>query len=512
MELRQYQKDILNKLHRNLKNNNKVLVQAPTGAGKTVMVSSFVKYLAKFRKNVLVVVDKLEILNQFGNTMMRDDVTFSIMHGENYTINDYTVLSTIQTLYRRDLEMEFDYIIFDEIHNYYDKKMYNRLVKANPNTKIIGFTATPITSRGYLLPGFDNYINDIQIADLVQQGYLCPSVTYINNDFDLDTKLLKLSQGEYNVDDVNRYTVTDKNLEIVYQEYLKYAKNKKTIFFCSSIEQATAYSRYFKINGIKNTVITSKSYYHERVRAVRDFKESVNGVIFNVNILTTGFDEPSVEVVCLLNPTRILRKYIQCCGRGLRIAPNKEKCIILDFVQNYQMHGDISDIRHYKVKENKVKYKDCPECGMILESHIKECPQCGYEFNVEIEEGKSTLTNSEMKSLEKAYNYQQELIDRINRQIQRVGYKPGYLFFLLKDILENKPQSQSTVNYYRSKLTQMSHIEEKGYKLNYIRYNHGKYAESTFGVSNTNDVPPMVQKEQFYTSLLARTKRNEIGS
>lgn len=507
MELRQYQKDILNKLCRSLKSNNKVLIQAPTGAGKTVMISAFVKYLTKFKKYVLVVVDKLEILNQFGNTMIQDDIGFSIMHGENYIINDYVVLSTIQTLYQRDLEMEFDYVIFDEIHNYYDKKMYNRLIKQNPNTKIIGFTATPITSRGYLLPGFDDYINDIQIADLVQQGYLCPSVTYINSDFDLDTKLLKLSQGEYNIDDVNRYTVTDKNLQIVYQEYLKYAKDKKTIFFCTSIEQATAYSRYFTINGVKNTVITSKSYYHERIQAVRNFKESTNGVIFNVNILTTGFDEPSVEVICLLNPTRILRKYIQCCGRGLRIAPNKDKCIILDFVQNYQMHGDINDIRHYKVKEDKIKYKDCPECGMILESHIKECPQCGYEFNVDIEDSKSTLSSSEMKSLEKAYNYQQELIDRINKQIERVGYKPGYLFFLLKDILENKPQSQSTVNYYRSKLTQMSHIEERGYKLNYIRYNHGKYAESTFGVSNTNGVSPMVQKEQFYNSLLARTKR-----
>lgn len=513
MELRQYQKDILNKLHRSLKNHNKVLVQAPTGAGKTVMMSAYAKLLTKQQKYTLIIVDKLEILNQFGDTMMNNGVSFSIIHGQNYVIDDYIVLSTVQTLYQRDLEESFDYIFFDEIHNYYNGKMYNRLVAQYPKAKIIGFTATPITNRGHLLPNFDDYINDLQIKRLIDEGYLCSTETYINNDFDLDTKLLRLSQGEYNVDDVTRYTVTKHNLEVVYNEYCKYAKNKKTIFFCSSTEQARMYCNYFISKGIRSKVITSQSHYHERIRAVREFKESTNGLIFNVNILTTGFDEPSVEVVGLLNPTKILRKYIQCCGRGLRKAPNKDKCIILDFVQNYQMHGSIEDIRYYKFKEEKVKYRQCPECGMIMEAYIKECPQCGYQFTVEIEAGKSTTTGSmDMKSLQKAYDYQQQLIKEINEMIEDKCYKPGYIFFLLKDILSNKPEAQSTVNYYRSKLSQMEKIRQKGYKLDYIRYNHGKYAETTFGISNTDGLSSMVSKERFYNSILARTKRNAINT
>lgn len=514
MELRLYQKQLLNKLFKSLKDNNKVLVQAPTGAGKTIMISHYAKYLIEKQKHVLIVTDKLEILQQFGQTLMNNGVSFSIMHGENYTINDYIVLSTVQTLYRRELEEQFDYIFFDEVHNYYDKKMYTRIVAQHYESKIVGFTATPITSKGYLLPNFDDYIGDLQIKTLIDEGYLCDAETYINNDFDLDTKLLRLSNGDYNIEDVNRYTATQHNMEVVFNEYCKYAKDKKTIFFCSSIEQAKQYCDYFVSRGIKGKTISSNSYYHERIRAIRDFRDSQRGLIFNVNILTTGFDEPSVEVIGLLNPTKMLRKYIQCCGRGLRKAEGKDKCLILDFVQNYQRHGSITDIRYYKPKEEKIRYKDCPECGMIVESYIQECPQCGYVFDVDIEASSNSnnVDSSKMKSLEKAFNYQQQLIDRINNKIEEVGYKPGYLFFLLKDILQNKPQNQSTVNYYRSKLVQMRTIEEKGYKLAYIRYNHGKYGESTFGVPHTDGVSPMVQKEQFYNSLMARTKRNVINT
>lgn len=510
MGLRQYQKDILNKLWRSLKANNKILVQAPTGAGKTVMISNYIEHILLIRnKRVLVVVDKLEILQQFGEAMMRCNIPFGILHGESTATHERILLSTIQTLYRRELDFEFEYIFFDEIHNYYDKLMYNKLIEQFPNAKVIGFTATPITSKGYLLPGFDDYINDLQIIDLINLGYLCDCDTYINNTFDLDTKLLRLSQGEYAVDDINRYTVTQHNLEVVLNEHRRLAKDRKTIYFCSSIEQAEAYARYFKDNQVACKVISSSSYYHERVRAIRNFRDGELRVIFNVNILTTGFDEPSVEVIGLLNPTKILRKYIQCCGRGLRIAPNKEKCLILDFVQNYQTHGDIKDIRSYKQKEEKIKYKDCPECGLIIESHIKECPQCGYKFTVEVEEGKGSATYSEMASLEKAFGYQQELIKQLNEQIRLNSFKPGYLFYLLKDILQNKPQNQSTVNYYRSKLSQMQTIREKGYKLNYIRYNHGKYAD--VGISDSNDIPPVVPQAAFYSALMARTQRGPIN-
>lgn len=511
VELRQYQKDILSKLWRSLRTDNKVLVQAPTGAGKTVMISSYIETVLTVRnKRVLIVVDKLEILQQFGSALIDQNVEFGVLHGESKAVHHKILLSTIQTLYRRELDFEFDYIFFDEIHNYYDKLMYNKLMTQFPNAKVIGFSATPITNRGYLLPGFDSYIGDLQIIDLINQGYLCDVETYINNKFDLDRKLLRLSQGEYAVDDINRYTVTEHNLQTVFNEHERLVQDKKVIYFCSSVEQAKAYADYFKTHGIRNRVITSNSRYDERLKAIREFRNSEIKTIFNVNILTTGFDEPSVEVIGLLNPTKILRKYIQCCGRGLRISEGKDKCLILDFVQNYQTHGDIKDIRLYKAKEEKVKYKDCPECGLIVESHIQECPQCGYNFTVEVEQGKSNPTYSELASLEKAYNYQQELIKQLNDRIKACNFKPGYLFFLLKDILENKPQSQSTVNYYRSKLAQMNTIREKGYKLNYIRYNHGKYEDVR--VSDSNDLPPVVPQAAFYNALVARSKRGPINS
>ena len=109
MELRQYQKDILNKLWRSLKTNNKILVQAPTGAGKTVMISNYIEHVLLVRnKKVLIVVDKLEILQQFGEAMMKCNIPFGVLHGDSKSTHEKILLSTIQTLYRRELDFEFE--------------------------------------------------------------------------------------------------------------------------------------------------------------------------------------------------------------------------------------------------------------------------------------------------------------------------------------------------------------------------------------------------------------------
>ena len=145
--------------------------------------------------------------------------------------------------------------------------------------------------------------------------------------------------------------------------------------------------------------------------------------MFNVGLLVAGFDEPSIECVVFLNPTKMLRRYIQCAGRGLRLCPEigKEKCIFLDFVGNSFRHLEVDAIRSYIQAPPKKEVEDfdeieCPACGFIFPISDKECPQCG--FILDFNEGDGCGCNrpknkKEFEKLIKLKSVQQELHDVI---------------------------------------------------------------------------------------------------
>lgn len=472
IELRQYQKDYLNKLNKILRTKNSCILTLPTGAGKTIMMTEWARKFAEKGKRTLIIVDREELVFQTDKNLENVSIMkagFDKLYKPNALIH----IVMLQTAYARQkmlLDMDFDYIFFDEVHQYYDGLMFKAITEAFPNAKIIGVSATPIDNKGYLLPGFDECINDLQLQDLINMGYLVKPNYYSLSNYKIDLSKIKITNGDFNVEDIDNMMINFERLDKIYTEWSKVASNRKTIAFCSSIKQAEATCNYFREKGVPCACLHSKS--NNREETLTALKLGALKIVFNVGILVAGFDEPTVDCVMFLNPTRILRRYIQQSGRGLRLAPNKTDCLMLDFAGLTSIHGFCDDLRFYTPAppEAEYKYKECPECGNILPKHIKKCDVCGYEFTTEEMITVSKPKKKEIERLEKAMNLQKELKKEIYNLVLEQGYKRGYSYYLFIDTLKSKKPTESVIKFFQRKMRKIEKIKEKKWKIGCLKF------------------------------------------
>lgn len=473
LQLRDYQKGILNKLAKSCKQHNRILLSLPTGAGKTVMMYEWARHMAQKGKRTIIVVDREELIEQ---TYFLDP-HISVLKAQSphpFIPERLIQLVMLQTGYSRLpslLNIDADYIFFDEVHNYYDGMMIRALIDCMPNAKIIGVTATPIDNKGYLLNGFDDYIGDIQTKHLIDQGYLVKPVYYAPQEYNLNLGMIRVTSGDYNVEDLERLLIKEDDAKLMLDEWRKRASDRQTVVFCSSVRHAQFLADYFQKNGVDCAAIWSTN--PDRTRIVTKYKLKSYQVLFNVGILVAGFDDPPTSCVIFANPTRVLRRYLQQAGRGLRTCDDKMDCLMLDFANVTQQHGFCDDLRFYKTKSdnNQCQYKDCPECGAILSIGMPKCPYCGYEFSTEADISIQRPPKRRVQQLEKALSLQQELKSEIDRLVTQRGYKSGYRWFLFIDCLKTKKATESSIQFFKRKITKIKKIEKCGYKLASLKYN-----------------------------------------
>ena len=425
-QLRDYQIKICKKLGRAIDTGKKkVLMSAPTGAGKTAIFTDFASRLATIGKKTLIVVDRIELLKQ----TIKHNNTFGYLTSDSF-VNGNICVAMLQTL-RARLKFEkyqnwletFDVVFFDEIHQYTCGSSFKTICDlTNSNCVVVGVTATPWSDKGYLLEGFDEFINEVDIKELIEQGYLVKPEHYTVDLFDFsNVKVTKT--GDYDTGEVDDIVIDTDKIDKVLDGWKTYAGNKKTIVFCSTVKSAQHYADFFKLNGIKAECVSAQNSDVERVTILDRYKRNEIQVLFNVGLLVAGFDEPSIECVVFLNPTKMLRRYIQCAGRGLRLCPEigKEKCIFLDFVGNSFRHLEVDAIRSYIPAPIKKEVEDfdeieCPVCGFIFPIVDKECPQCGFILDFNDEDGcgcAKPKNKKEFEKLIKLKSVQKELHDTI---------------------------------------------------------------------------------------------------
>ena len=473
IELRQYQKEILNKLCESLKQHNKVLLSLPTGAGKTFMMMAWAQHMAKKNKRTVMVVDREELIDQ----AFEIDQSISILKANSkykFDANKLVQIVMLQTVYRRQellLNIQADYIFFDEIHNYVEGQMFASLCDCMNKAKIIGVSATVVDAKGYLLEGFEDVVGDLQTKDLIDAGFLVKPIYYVPQDFNLDLSMVRISNGDYDVQDLDSIMINSNCAQQIFDNWKTYGSNRKTIAFCSSIRQAMFLDGFFKARKIKSACVHSQC--DNRSDIIKQYKHNKIDILFNVNILTAGFNDRSTSCIIFAAPTRVLRKYLQQAGRGLRTFTNKKDCIMLDCADVVRQHGFCDDIRFFKFKEkirNESPYKDCPECGSIVSINAHKCPYCGYEFDA-VEQTKGSVPKKELLRLQKAFSMQQQLKQQISDLVDIRGYKQGYKWYLFLDCLKTKKPSESSIQFFKRKLTKIQKIQKRGYKLASLKYN-----------------------------------------
>lgn len=429
IKLRQYQQDTLKQLCESAKSNKSILMCLATGAGKTVMFTDFARRVASRGYKTLIIVDRVELLQQTAK-WGDENCPFGWLTPKSFKPQNVTI-SMLQTL-RARLKQEkyqdwletFDFVFVDEIHQSYNGTTIPLIRDLmNKNAVFIGVTATPWNIHGYLLDGFDHFILGADIKTLIEQGYLVKPEHYTIDLFDF-SKVKVTSTGDYDTGAIDDIVVDTDKIDKVLDGWRTYASTLKTIVFCSTVVSAEHYAEFFRQNGISAECVSAQDSSIARQDKLERFKNGKLQVLFNVGLLVAGFDEPSIECVVFLNPTKILRRYIQCAGRGLRLCPeiNKTKCIFLDFVGNSFRHLEVDAIRSYipaPPEKEKEEYDaiECPACGFVFPITEKVCPECGFELDINLDEengsGRKPKGKKEFERLIKLKSVQKELHDII---------------------------------------------------------------------------------------------------
>lgn len=384
-----------------MKNNSgkHPLVALPTGSGKTVVLADIIlKAIERWpQTHVLILSHVKEILEQDYDSIKfhtgMDVGLFSA--GLNKRERKQVTVAGIQSVYRRaHLFKDFKFIIIDECHLIPPGKdsMYRKFFEGLHNPRYFGLTATPFRlGTGYIY-GEDESIFDDLIVDytskqkfnqLIKDGYLCNLKTNAT-EMELDVDGVRTVGGDFDNKGLSIKIDKDSITKMAIKEIIKKGQNyKKWLIFAIDIEHAENIAEELANNGIPTMVVHSKMEFDRSV-VLDAYRSGMFRAIVNVNVLTTGFDDPEIDLIALLRPTKSPVIHIQTIGRGLRIADGKDHCLILDFAGNTERLGPINDIvPHRKAKSKgggEPITKRCPACDTIHHPSVKICEFCGHKF------------------------------------------------------------------------------------------------------------------------------------
>ncbi|WP_439554483.1 DEAD/DEAH box helicase [Flavobacterium macrobrachii] len=329
----------------NAPNNYHLLYQLPTGGGKTVIFSEIVRrYLSQHDKKVVVLTHRIELCKQTSKMLKGFGVKNKIINSNIKELPDQEeypcFVAMVETLKNRlnDEKLLIDnvgLVIIDEAHY----NSFRKLLKSFKNSFILGVTATPLSSN-IKLPMYQNYSELIvgdTIQTLIDQGFLAKATTY---SYDVGLTSLKVGiNGDYTVkssDDLYMNMIMQEKLLHAYTEK---SLGKKTLIFNNGINTSLYVYDTFKEAGFPIKHLDNTTSNDDRKDILAWFKKTPDAILTSVGILTTGFDEPTVETIILNRATKSLTLYFQMIGRGSRKLPNKSEFSIIDLGNNALRFG-----------------------------------------------------------------------------------------------------------------------------------------------------------------------------
>ena len=277
--------------------------------------------------------------------------------------------------------------------NTIDDSMYRSFL-SEVGQAYVGLTATPYRLSTGLIYGKDNTLFDDLVYDLtslsnfnklIAEGYLCNLKT-MQTQLEFDTSLLHHRGGEFIESEMSSMYNQAEITKLAVKEIVKIGTEnnyKKWLIFAIDISHAESIAEEFIKLGIPTGIVHSKME-DEKVVVLEKHRSNKFRALVNVNMLTTGYDDAEIDLIGMLRPTESPVLHVQTVGRGTRVSPGKDHCMVLDFAGNTKRLGPINNItikEHYKLKDGTGTpiTKTCPECQLIVAPALKVC-ECGYEF------------------------------------------------------------------------------------------------------------------------------------
>jgi len=481
IELRPYQTEAIDAIYSYFMGaDGNPLIVLPTGTGKSIVIAEFLRgALGRWPETRAVMVTHVkELIQQNHAALVRDwpeapAGIYSAGLGQKDLSGSITCAG-IQSIYKRAYEIQnCDLLIVDECHLIPRNAdtMYGRFIKElreiNPKLKVIGFTATPFRlDSGELHRGDDALFTDIayemSILDAVEQGYLSEVLPKAMSTT-LDVSSVGTRGGEFIASDLEAAIDQDDVNGPAVKEIIEYGHDRGSwLVYCAGVKHAEHVAETIRAAGYSAGWVTGDTPATERACILNNFKAGNLRAVVNVNVLTTGFDAPGVDLIAMLRPTKSPGLFIQMVGRGTRLASGKEDCLLLDFAGNTARHGPIDMIKGKKEKGDEdgvAPTKECPKCAAICFAGCRTCPQCDFKFpepKPEIAQAAATdaVLSTQLKAVwENISDVQYFLHEKIGKPpSMRVSYRCGLTFFNEWVCLEHTGYAhQKAVRWWRTR-------------------------------------------------------------
>jgi DNA repair protein RadD len=398
--LRPYQEDVKTAVYDHLRSRqDNPCAVVPTAGGKTPIMASICKdAVGIWGGRVLILAHVKELLEQTAEklSVVCPEIGFGIYSaGLKRRDTDHPVIiASIQSVYKRACELDrFDLILIDEAHliSPDSESMYQHFLAdariINPEVRIVGFTATPYRLKSGSICTVEGILNhicyEVGVRELIRDGFLCPLISKAGR-AKVDTSELHIRGGEFITDEVEALMDKDSLVQSAVSEIIQYTTDRNAcLIFASSIQHGKHIVDVLADeHGVECGFVCGETPSIERDLTLARFKTGKLKYLCNVNVLTTGFDAPHIDCVALVRPTMSPGLFYQMVGRGFRLHPSKESCLVLDFGGNVLRHGPVDDIRITTNDrgDGKAPAKECPECRALIATGFSSCPQCGFVF------------------------------------------------------------------------------------------------------------------------------------
>jgi DNA repair protein RadD len=480
IKLRPYQELSISKTRDAFKQGRKkVLLCVPTGGGKTTIASQIIKNAVDNGKKVIFLAHRQELIHQAHARLLKFGVTAGMIMGKYKYAFDSVNVASIQSLQRRYMPPA-DLIFIDEAHHTQSAGI-KKILDNYPNAYVIGLTATPERlDKKPLSDFYEELLETISINELIQEGFLVDTRVFAAADSikTEDLANVKSAMGDYAQNELYKLYNKSKLYKGVVDNYKKIAPNTKAIVFNINCEHSKNTCQEFINNGIQAKHLDADTPEDDRKQILKDFANGLFDVLCNVNILTEGYDLPSIETVILNRATQSASLYFQMVGRGLRTAPNKDYCTVIDHGDNWKTHGLVTDEREWnwqgkkKKKQGAFPVKECPKCGQIMSLQSKICVSCNYIFPQKEQEPQEELVSEFVEITKQLPKHLQNKsttemsIEELEMYREFKGYKIGWLMWKIaerhKDIEEEdkkKNIKQDLQHYAKLKQYKPSWVE-----------------------------------------------------
>lgn len=377
------------------------MIQAPTGAGKTILAAAVVEGAIRKGNRVVFCVPSISLIDQTAQRFWDEGIRDVGVIQADHPLTRYEApvqVASAQTLERRTLP-DADVVVIDEAHVL--RKIYVRWMAGPAMEKVpfIGLSATPWAR------GLGRYFDDLIVAattqELIDAGLLSGFRVWAPSHPDLSG--VRTVAGDFHEGDLGDAMDKAPLVADVVETWLRRGEGRPTLCFAVNRAHARHLRDRFEAAGIRTGYIDAYSTRDEREGVRKQLESGAIRVVCNVGCLTVGIDW-DVRCIVLARPTKSEILFTQIIGRGLRTAPGKQDCIVLDHSDTHARLGFVTSIHHDALDDGTPRKasgsdrkkaeplpKECPSCAFLKPAKIHKCPSCGFaperQSDVETEDG-----------------------------------------------------------------------------------------------------------------------------